>query len=258
MTNSTFEQPLPDVFKHDVASGHLAEGQVMPGKWHNYPMQAPASLWSTPTDLALFSLSVIQAWNGEEGALFSKDLCDQYLSEHKNQWGLGPRLFIQDGKTIGFHHGGANEGYRCNSVAFLNGQGAVVMTNSDQSDALLGEIMAAAATVYDWPEHHPKQQAWLPLSAENQERFTGVFTSTIGSKKYEALVSLQGQGLDISCPDIPLSGPFYFISQEDDKAVFISPAGMKINFTEDDKQQSIVTILGYAFTRTSTPEDNQK
>ena len=151
MTHSTYAQPLPDAYKADVASGHLEDGGVVPGKWHNYPMQSPASLWTTPSDVAKFSLAVIEAHRAEgtadekaEGKILSKPMCDQFLSEQLNAWGLGPRLFIEDGKTIGFHHGGANEGYRCNFAAFLDGRGAVVMTNSDVGDALVSEIMAAA------------------------------------------------------------------------------------------------------------------
>jgi hypothetical protein len=249
MTRSTFEQPLPEAFQQDVACGHLSESQLVPGKWHNYPTQAAASLWCTPSDLAKFSLAVLRAWRGEEGAFLSKPLCDQYLTEHKNTWGLGPRLFVQDGKTIGFHHGGANEGYRCNSLAFLDGGGAVIMTNSDQGDALLGEIMAAAAEVYDWPECHSKEQAWLPLSAEDQARFTGSFVLTYEGETYETIIHSKEQGLAISCPITSFPNPFYCISQEEGSATFMSSSGAQVQFTVNDEGQSVVTIFGNPFIR---------
>ena len=108
----------------------------MPGKWHNYPMQSPASLWTTPTDLAYFSLAVIMAFHSEDGKgsdgnILSKSMCDQFLTEQKDAWGLGPRLFMEKGQTIGFQHGGANKGYRCDSVAFLDGRGAVVIKTKE-------------------------------------------------------------------------------------------------------------------------------
>lgn len=249
MTLSSFEQPLPEPMQQNVACGHLSEGQLVPGKWHNYPTQAAASLWCTPSDLAKFSLSVLGAWRGEEGAILSKTLCDQYLTEHKNAWGLGPRLFVQDGKTIGFHHGGANEGYRCNSLAFLDGRGAVIMTNSDQGDALLGEIMAAAAEVYDWPECHSKEREWLPLPAKDQARFTGSFVLTYEGETYETIIHYKDQGLAISCPITSFPNPFYCISQEESGAVFMSSSGAQVQFTVNDEGQSVITIFGNPFIR---------
>ena len=247
MTQSTFEQPLPEALQHNVACGHLSEGQLVPGQWHNSPTQAAASLWCTPTDLAKFSLAVLKAWREEEGALLSKPLVDQYLSEQKNAWGLGPRLFIQKGETIGFHHGGANEGYRCNSVTFLDGRGAVVMTNSDQGDALLGEIMAAAAKVYDWPECHPKEQTWLSLSAGDQARLTGVFILVHDGETYETNISAQGQGLIISCPIMSFPNPFYCIEQSEGNCVFMNSSGVRVQFSVNDNKQTQVTIFGNTF-----------
>ena len=152
MTCSTYEQPLPSALQASIASGHCAEGQLIPGRYHNHPEQAAASLWTTPTDLAKFVLAVIDAHVCKEGALLSPSSIKHYLSEQKDNWGLGPRLYQQDGQTIGFHHGGSNRGYKSDFCGFLNGSGAVVMTNGEQGGPLTAEIMAAAAKVYGWPE----------------------------------------------------------------------------------------------------------
>jgi Tetratricopeptide repeat len=52
MTNSTYSQPLPDDWRPKAASGHRADGSIVPGKIHVYPEMAAAGLWTTPTDLA--------------------------------------------------------------------------------------------------------------------------------------------------------------------------------------------------------------
>ena len=46
--------------------------------------------------------------------------------------GLG--LFLDgQGRTLRFSHGGANEGFQCMLIAYAQtGQGAAIMTNSDQ------------------------------------------------------------------------------------------------------------------------------
>jgi LPXTG-motif cell wall-anchored protein len=41
-------------------------------------------------------------------------------------------------------------------VAYDNGDGAVVMTNSDNADALRRDIMSTIAHEYKWPDFQPK------------------------------------------------------------------------------------------------------
>lgn len=251
MTRSTYAQPLPDTFKTDVASGHLEDGRVVPGKWHNYPMQSPASLWTTPTDLAKLSLAVIKAHRaeeGSEGSILSKPMCDQFLSEQLNAWGLGPRLFIEDGKTIGFHHAGANEGYRCNSVAFLDGRGAVVMTNSDVGDALVSEIMSAAAEVYDWPAQKPKRVDWLPLADNEKTRWTGLYTFAQKGKIREVKVESNGGGLYITSSYFPKAA-YYRTEHKGNAASFTGNPGFPAVFSQDEKGKPILTLLDTVFTQ---------
>ena len=254
MTSSTYAQPLSEAFQTDVASGHLKGGRVVPGKWHNYPMQSPASLWTTPTDLANFSLAVIKAFHsegvqGSDGNILSKSMCHQFLTEQKNSWGLGPGLVLEKGKTIGFHHGGANEGYRCQSLAFLDGRGAVVMTNSDVGDALLGEIMVAAAEVYDWPTRKAKTKEWLPLTATEQQQFVGVYTAKDEDTIYEIKVILNGEGLDISSPWFPIPDTFYITEREGETVTCTGGSGLTMTFSKGEKGQSVVTVQGMVFTQ---------
>ena len=249
MSLSTFEQPLPESQQHNVACGHLAEGQVVPGKWHNYPTQAAASLWCSAGDLAKFSMAVMKAWRGEEGAILSKALCDEYLREHKNEWGLGPRLFVRDGEVIGFHHGGANEGYRCNSLAFLDGRGAVVMTNSDQADPLIVEILAAAAEVYSWPKEVSKTQEWFALSEAEQLSLSGTYRTAIEGEDYELTVKQDGEGLKICIPDINLPNTFCAIAREKGSLKLIDCIGYTASFSEDENERAVVNVLGYFFVK---------
>ena len=259
MDRSTFAQPLPESFQTDVASGHLAEGNVVSGKWHNYPIQSPASLWTTPTDLANFALAIIKAFHAEEGQsaagnILSKSMCDLCLTEQKNAWGLGPRLFMDNGKTIGFHHGGANEGYRCEFVAFLDGRGAAVMTNSDVGDALLGEIMAAAAEVYDWPTRKAKVKEWLPLTAADKQQFVGVYTFKDEDTVYRINVALNGEAMDISSTFSPVTDAFYITERKDNAVTFTGGSGMSVDFSLNEKGQPFIATMGVVFTQNAANE----
>ncbi|MDB9953856.1 beta-lactamase family protein [Porticoccaceae bacterium] len=249
MTSSTFEQPLPDSHKHNVACGHLGSGELVSGLWNNYPIQAAASLWTTPLDLARCSLAIIKSSRGEEGALLSKDLCDQYLNEQLSGWGLGPGLFLEEGETIGFHHGGANEGYRCNSLALLDGRGAVVMTNSDEGDALLAEIMTSLAELYDWPVNRVKAKDPLEIPKADRALLAGVYSLTDedDGKTYDVNVQLADKGLSVRSPWFESARTFYMTSREDGLLTFTDAAGWIFTHKLSDKNQAIITLLGNKF-----------
>lgn len=251
MTSSTFEQPLPDSQKHNVACGHLGNGELVAGLWHNYPIQAAASLWTTPTDLAKCSLAIIQSWRGEEGALLTETFCDSYLSEQLSGWGLGPGLFIEDGKTIGFHHGGANEGYRCNSLAFLDGRGAVVMTNSDEGDALVAEIMTSLAELYDWPANRVKIKDYLEMTNADQAQMAGVYSLTDedDGKIYNVNVELTGKGLSARSPWFETARTFYMTGRDNGALSFTDAAGWPITHNVNDKNQGFINLQGNLFTK---------
>ena len=48
MRHSTYVQPLPADLREKAATGYRASGEAVPGKWHTYPEQAAAGLWTTP------------------------------------------------------------------------------------------------------------------------------------------------------------------------------------------------------------------
>jgi LPXTG-motif cell wall-anchored protein len=75
------------------------------------------------------------------------------MQEH----GLGPALG-GDKERRYFYHGGSNKGYKCYFVAYDSGDGAVVMTNSDNADALRQDIISTIAYEYKWPDYQPKPQ----------------------------------------------------------------------------------------------------
>ena len=248
MTASTYEQPLPKDLWANAATAHI-DGQVVEGKFHNYPEQAAASLWTTPRDLAKFSLAVIKAVRGEPGAFLSPEMAKQFLTPQHNSWGLGPRLYEQDGKVIGFHHGGANKGFRCNSISFLDGRGAVVMTNSNQGDPLVAEILTTAADAYGWPRQRSKAQEWFTLSAAEQAALPGIYRATLGLADYEVTVEQEGEGLKIDFPGVSLPNTFYLIAREAGILKLTDSTGYTASITENEKRQAVITVINYSFTR---------
>jgi CubicO group peptidase (beta-lactamase class C family) len=61
MTRSTYAQPLPAGRAGEAATGYFANGQPLPGGRYAYPELAPAGLWTTPSDLARFAITLQDA-----------------------------------------------------------------------------------------------------------------------------------------------------------------------------------------------------
>lgn len=151
MTNSTFEQPLPEPRASRAAHAHDRDGKVRAAPWHVYPEHAAAGLWTTPSDLATFAIEVQRALAGPRGAV----LTQASAREMTTPVGVGPYgvgLSLEKrGEGWYFSHGGSNWGFRCTLVAHLRkGYGVVVMTNGDNGGQVVNEIVERVAAVYQW------------------------------------------------------------------------------------------------------------
>ena len=157
MRHSSYAQPLPDHLRKEAASGHRSDGSPIAGGYHIYPEQAAAGLWTTPSDLARWALALTASFNGRGSGLLHHDTAVAMLTPGIGNWGLGISV-VGEGKWLKFAHGGANEGYRANLVAFpRTGDGMVVMTNSDKGDALFEPIMIAVGHALGWPDSEPRR-----------------------------------------------------------------------------------------------------
>jgi CubicO group peptidase (beta-lactamase class C family) len=152
MKNSTFESPLPEDRWSNAATGHRADGRAIPGRWHTYPeMGSGASMWGTPSDLARFAVVVMLAYTGKSEDTLSQEIAIQMLTPQLESRGLGPLVYDDGGDRFYFLHPGGNEGYRTYLVGYpLRGQGVVIMTNSDNGDALWQEILNSVSNEYGW------------------------------------------------------------------------------------------------------------
>jgi CubicO group peptidase (beta-lactamase class C family) len=151
MTQSTYEQPLPDGLAGQVAVGHHKQLKPLEGNYHTHPEMAAAGLWTTASDLARVVVDVSQSYISGQGKLLSQASAREMLTRLNARCGLG--FFVQgDGNQLRFDHGGANEGYRCQLIGYpATGQGLVIMTNSDTGGELIADAVRAAARIYQWP-----------------------------------------------------------------------------------------------------------
>lgn len=157
MTRSTYEQPLPGNRLAEVATPYRGDGQPIPGGPHVYPEMAPAGLWTTPSDLARYAIEVQKSLAGASDKVLSVAMVRQMLTPGKNNQGLGPGVG-GSGQHRYFTHGGANEGYRCNLMAYNEGDGVVIMTNGDNGGQLASDLQRSVAHQYGWPDFQPAER----------------------------------------------------------------------------------------------------
>lgn len=149
MIHSTFVQPLPDSLIPFAAKGFQSNGKPVAGGFHVYPEQAPAGLWTTPSDLARFMLRVGDAYRDGDG-LIKQSTARMMLTRVPNGSGEGFGL-DGDSSTLRFRHSGGNFGYTCYAISFAGtGKGIIVMTNSDNGSNLIHEIVRAISKEYGW------------------------------------------------------------------------------------------------------------
>jgi len=178
MSSSTYAQPLPEQLRDIAATGYHQNGEAVEGRYHTYPEQAAAGLWTTPSDLARYLIAAQKGWRTGEHPVLSAGLVREMLTPGMGSWGLGPEI-TGDGERFG--HGGSNDGFKCDMTAFFEGgQGAAVMTNGDNGNQLAAELMLAIAAEYGWssPQHIRKTVAELP--DEVWAALEGSYTGEVG------------------------------------------------------------------------------
>ncbi len=167
MKHSTYEQPAPATLLTHAATPYREDGSPVKGGPHVYPEQAAAGLWTTPSDLARLAIGVQKSLSGAPGGVLPLGTAHAMLAPVSGQQALGFRV---GGTTSNkyFTHGGANEGYRCELVAYQNGDGAVVMTSGDAGWEVLSDVVRTIAYEYHWPDFGPTERT---LAAVPPERF---------------------------------------------------------------------------------------
>jgi CubicO group peptidase (beta-lactamase class C family) len=153
MGHSTFAQPLPADLIGEAAGGHYADGKNLPGGYHVFPEHAAAGLWSTPTDLATLLLAIGRAWRGESRLFLKPETAREIMTrQNGGPYGLGAAIGEADGSLVLMKRG-QNVGYQAYLILLpAEGQGMVVMTNSDNGSILADALVRRAAQLYGWPK----------------------------------------------------------------------------------------------------------
>jgi len=153
MTGSFYTQPPSLSDSSLLATGYKADGTPIEGKYHIYPEQAPAGLWTNPSDLSRYLIETALSYNGKSSKVLTPEFTKLRLKPVIEDAALG--VFVRkNDSSYYFSHGGANEGFTCYYVGdVISGNGMVIMTNSDNG-SLASEVANSVATVYGWKDYY--------------------------------------------------------------------------------------------------------
>jgi CubicO group peptidase (beta-lactamase class C family) len=151
MTSSTYQQPPVDVKPALLACAYYPNGKEVPGKYHIYPEQAAAGLWTNPTDLAKYIIETQLALAGKSHKVLNQEMTKTRLTPYiDNNAAFGCFINNFDG-TKYFGHGGVDEGFISQYYGSLEGgNGLVVMVNTANGNAIIPEIVNSIAKVYEF------------------------------------------------------------------------------------------------------------
>jgi CubicO group peptidase (beta-lactamase class C family) len=236
MTHSTFAQPLRRELEGIAATGHRPGGEAIKGRWHTYPEMAAAGLWTTPSDLALFAIELMESAQGKSSKVLSPKMARQMLTKESGSYGLGISVGDIQGTTK-FSHGGGNEGFTCILVAYVEtGQGAIVMTNSDNGPRLFNEILRAISQEYNWKDNRPRERTAMKVDPATFASYSGQYDADGTPVK----IGLQSGQLSIQA--LPLGpAPLTLHPAGEDRFYLLDADDFEVHFVKD--KQGKVTEL---------------
>jgi len=246
MKDSTFQQPLPTELAARAAAGHLPNGVEIKGKWFVVPEVAADGLSTTPTDLARFVIEVQKSRTGKSNKVLSTASINLMLTPQIENVGLG-LLVDGQGSSARFSFSGANVGYKCRMIGYLNaGQGVVVMTNSENGAELINEIIRSVAAEYGWPDFRPRERVIAKVDPRVYDAYVGEYEIAPGliltvTKEGDKLVS---RAMPVPTPPSATGQPWSEMFPESETSFFTKDADARFTFVKDAEGKVVqVNIL---------------
>ncbi|WP_370000175.1 serine hydrolase domain-containing protein [Winogradskyella sp.] len=173
MNNSSFEQPVPKHISQQMATGYTNDLEPYPYKL--FPYKAAGGIWTTPTDLANFLVTVLDDHHANTNTILSKRMTDSVFAKTTERLGFA-KIYNDKSTDLVFEHWGSNSGFTCYMVGSLNHkQGVVIMTNSDNGMSLMSYIARAVAAANNWDFLQPKIYNRFLINEVEMNKFKGKF-----------------------------------------------------------------------------------
>lgn len=234
MLNSFYTQPPAKAKEKLLATAYYNDGKAVRGKYHIYPEQAAAGLWTNPTDLANYVIETQLSLEGKSNKVLSQNLTKVRLTPFiDTSAALGVFITQKGGQTY-FQHGGVDEGFVAQYYGSINGgNGAVVMANT-YNTAILNEISSSVATVYGWKDFYtPQAKKTVQVASAVLKTYLGKYKGPEG-QIFEAI--MEGNNL-IILDALNIKNELFFTSNMD--FFFQDEPGEECSFSKDTDNKVI-------------------
>ena len=180
MNHSTYEYGPDKNLGKSIALGHKGNGKALKKKsYHIYPEKGAAGPWTTAEDLAKLIIEI------QTHKILNPEMTQKMMTPFINHKGLGLNLKGID-QPYAFWHAGQNLGYTGVLYGSLNdGNGAVVLVNSDGGERFMQEFISSVASAYNWKVM--KSYEALKISEEEITNLSGTYKASDSSTSLSIL-----------------------------------------------------------------------
>lgn len=203
MLSSSYTQPPAKDKEPLRATGYYVDGKAVKGKYHIYPEQAAAGLWTNPTDLAKYVIETQLALHGKSSKVLSQQITKLRLTPYVDSLAALGVFINKRGDQTYFQHNGSDVGFVSWYYGSMEGgKGVVVMVNSD-GGGILSEIINSVATVYNWNGfYQPKIKKAVSVDGDVLKTYVGNYkvndvTVSFSMEGDKLIFSQNGQKRDV-------------------------------------------------------------
>jgi len=233
MTASTYQQPPTDKSAELISTAYYPNGKEVTGKYHIYPEQAAAGLWTNPTDLCKYIIETQLAYEGQSHKVLNQQMTRVRLTPyHDKSAALGAFIDAYADSTKYFQHGGVDEGFISQYYGSLTGgNGLVIMVNTANGGQIIPEIVNSIAKVYGFKDlNHSKVMKIVTVSDATLQSYTGEYEI-----EPNLLLAITKEGSNLFGK---LTGQQRVqLHPETQSKFFLKEADVQIEFIRDDKGQ---------------------
>jgi CubicO group peptidase (beta-lactamase class C family) len=241
MTNSFYTQP-PAIDKQVLlATAYRGNGSEVKGKYHIYPEEAAAGLWTNPTDLCKYIIETQLSYEGKSNKVLSQQFTKLRLTPYIDKSAALGVFIDKRGDAGYFQHGGADEGFLSQYYGSMeDGNGVAVMVNSDNG-RILQEIVNSVAIVYKWKDFYkPAIKKVVQLTPQQLKAFEGKYQF---QKDKNAFLQITADGNHLILKQL-WDGREARFSPESDLDFFCIEEPFPLKFTRD-KDGAITQVLAF-------------
>jgi CubicO group peptidase (beta-lactamase class C family) len=193
MEHSSYRQPPADTT--DLATGYYENGKPVKGKYHVYPEQAAAGLWTTPSDLARYIIECQLALQGKSSKVLSQAMMQKRMTPYIDSNAALGVFMEKKGSQQFFNHNGGNEAFLCTSYGSVEGGNGVVIMVNGENFSVIGEMLNSVARVYQWDGFFkPTFNKLVTIPLDTLQLYTGdylLMKDTITLKIYDGGLRIQ-------------------------------------------------------------------